>query len=79
MIALVILIGIARIPSVTDHREKEAQGHEGRGDQEDDQTQLATGVAPRLARQPAEDHTHADEPTVPQPGPLALSVSAKTS
>src|SRR6266851_7776450 len=38
-IALVVIIGIARarIPSVADHREQEAQGHDCRGDQEDDQ------------------------------------------
>jgi hypothetical protein len=60
MIALVILIGIARarVLSVTDHREKEAQGHGCGGDQEDDQTKLATGIAPGLARQPAEPSPH---------------------
>ena len=66
MIALVILIGIARarVLSVTDHREKEAQGHGCGGDQEDDQAKLATGIAPGLARQPAENHPHTDEPGV---------------
>jgi hypothetical protein len=35
MIALVILIGLSRagIPSVTDHREEEAQSHDCRGNQ----------------------------------------------
>jgi hypothetical protein len=39
-IALVILIVVvvASIPSVTDHREKEAQGHDRRGDPEDNET-----------------------------------------
>jgi len=56
-IAVVILfvVAVARVPSVNDQREKEAQGHDGRGDQEDDQTELAPGIAPGLARQPAED------------------------
>src|SRR6185295_1045452 len=67
LMALVVIIGIPRagIPSVTDHREKETQGHHSGSDQEDDQAQLAVGIAPGLARQPAEDHTHAEESGVP--------------
>jgi hypothetical protein len=71
MILFVIVVGIPiariRIPSVTDDREDETQDHHRGRDQEDDQTQLATGVAPGLGRQPAEHDTDADEPGVPHP------------
>src|ERR1700730_14755242 len=66
-LVIVFLIGVVRvrIPAVADHREQEAQGHDRGGDQEDHQPQLAPGIAPGLARQPAEDHTHPDEPGLP--------------
>ena len=50
-----IRVSSAGISSVADNREGEAQGHDRRGDQEDDQAQLASGVAPGLARQPTKD------------------------
>lgn len=53
--------------SVTDECESEAQGHDRRGDQEDDQAQLTSGIALGLARQPAKDDASADEPGVPHP------------
>ena len=67
MIVVVILIAIVsvRTPSVAHHREKAGQGHDCRGDQEDDQPELARWIAPSLARQPTEDYTDADEPGVP--------------
>jgi hypothetical protein len=74
--ALALMCWTASVPSVTDHREKEAQGHDRGGDQEDDQTQLAPGIAPGLARQPAEDHPHPDESALPH-GPASRLGVAK--
>jgi hypothetical protein len=62
MISIVTVVPSAGISSVADDSEGEAQGHDRRGDQEDDQTHLASGVAPRLARQPTKDDASADEP-----------------
>jgi hypothetical protein len=62
-----IRVSSAGISSVADNREGEAQGHDRRGDQEDDQAQLASRVAPGLARQPTKDDASSDEPDVPHP------------
>jgi hypothetical protein len=64
MIAVVIFIRSARVSSLADDCQDEAQGHDSGGDYEDDQVRLASGVAPGLARQPAKDDPGADEPTL---------------
>ena len=70
MISMVTFIWVpsAGISSVADDSEGKAQGHDRRGDQEDNQAQLASGVAPGLAHQPTQNDANDDEPHVPHPG-----------
>lgn len=70
MISMVIIIWVpsAGISSVADDSEGKAQGHDRRRNQEDNQAQLASGVAPSLAHQPTQNNANADEPHVPHPG-----------
>jgi hypothetical protein len=53
----------AGISSVADDSAGKAQGHDRRGDQEDNQAELASGVAPGLAHQPTQNDANVTSPT----------------
>jgi len=62
------VVAVARVPSVPDQREKEAQGHDRRGDEDDDQTRHPGSLQVLLASQPR---------TTPTPtSPLSLTALA---
>jgi len=70
MISMVTFVWVpgAGISSVGDESEGKAQGHDRRGDQEDNQAELASGVVLGLADQPTQNDANADELHVPHPG-----------